>query len=237
MRTLHVPAILLLLASSAAAADLVVRQRSVSGFGDLPPSEETVYLAGDRIVTESDVMRTIVDLDKQTITTADKRKRTYAVLTFEELRAQMEALRRSVDKLPPEMRQQVSPLFEEGEPVTVTPTGKSETIAGHKASEHKLAGGPYTGAVWTTTDIETPPEFKKWKSIEQSRGGAARRLGEALEKVAGFPLRTKLQVKTGAKPIELSNEVLEIREGSPPAEVTKIPEGYTKQAAPSGPPQ
>jgi hypothetical protein len=232
MRSAFVLVVLLLLASIVSARDLVVRQRTVSGFGGLPPSEETVYLTGNRIVTDSDGMRTIVDLDKKTITAADKRKRTYTVLTFDELTAQMEALRRSIDKLPPEMRQQVSPLFEEGEPVTVTPTGKTETIAGHKATEHKLSGGPYSGAVWTTQDLETPPEFKKWKAIEQSRGGAARRLGEAMEKVSGFPLRTKLQVKTAAEPIELSNEVLEVREEGPPPDVSKVPEGFTKQAPP-----
>jgi hypothetical protein len=221
-----------MLTSIASARDLMVRQRSVSGFGGLPPSEETVYLMGNRIVTDSNAMRTIVDLDKKTITAVDKRKQTYSVLTFDELKAQMDALRRSIDKLPPEVRQQVSPLFEEGEPVVVTPTGRTETIAGHKANEHKLSGGPYTGAVWTTSDLETPPEFKKWKAIEQSRGGAARRLGEAMEKVSGFPLRTQLKVKTAAEPIELSNEVLEVREETPPADVAKVPDGFTKQAAP-----
>jgi hypothetical protein len=238
MRTALVLCALLLMTSVVSAKDLVVRQRSVSGFGGVPPNEETVYLAGDRIVTDSDVMRTIVDLDKKTITTADKRKQTYTVLTFDELNAQMEALRRSIEKLPPEMRKQVMPFFEEGDPVVVTPTGRTETIAGHKAAEHKLSGGPYSGAVWTTTELETPPEFKKWKSIEQSRGGAARRLGEAMETMSGFPLRTKLTVKTGgADPIELSNEVLEVREASPPAHVGKVPDGFTKQAPPAAAPQ
>jgi len=240
MRSAFVLAVLLLLASSVGwAKDLMVRQRAMSGFGGVSPSEETVYLSGNQIVTDSDTTRTIVDLDKKTITAVDKRKRTYSMLTFDELTAQMDALRNSIDKMPEEMRRQVSPLFEEGEPVVVTPTGKTETIAGHKANEHKLSGGPYSGAVWTTQDLDTPPQFKKWKAIEQSRGGAARRLGEAMEKVTGFPLRTKLQVKTAAEPIELSNEVLEVREASPPADVMKVPDGFTKQAPPTSgkPPQ
>jgi hypothetical protein len=232
MRNAIVLIVFLVLAPIASAKDLMVRQRSVSGFGSPAPMEDTVYLAGDRIVTDSDVTRQIIDLEKKTITGIDKRKQTYTILTFDELKAQVDAVRQSIDKLPPEVRTQVRAFFEEGEPVTVTPTGKTETIAGYKATEHKLSGGPYSGAVWATRDLETPPEFKKWKAIEQSRGGAARRLGEAMEKVSGFPLRTRLQVKTAAEPIELSNEVLEVREASPPADVTKIPAGFTKQTPP-----
>jgi hypothetical protein len=228
----------LAVASTVAAKDMIVRQRSMTGFGsNTGPSEETVYLSGDRITTDSDAMRTIVDLDKKTITTADKAKRAYTTITFDQLTAQLEALRKSIEKLPEETRKQVSPLFEEGEPVTVTPTGKTEKIAGHVAIEHALSGGPYSGSVWATTELDTPPEFKKWKSIEQSRGGAAKRLGEAMEQVKGFPLRTRLVVKTSGTPVELSNEVLEVREGSPPADVLKVPDGYTKQTPGAGAPQ
>jgi hypothetical protein len=234
MRIVHALGLLAVLSSTVSAKDLIVRQRALTGFGaSNVPMEETVYLSGDRITTDSDNARTIVDLEKKTITTADKRKQTYTTLTFDELTAQMEALRASIEQMPPETRNQLKPLFEEGEPVTVTPTGRTEKIAGHTAAEHALSGGPYSGAVWATTELETPPEFKRWKSIEQSRGGAARRLGEAMEKVKGFPLRTKLTVKTAGAPVELSNEVLEVREGSPPADVLKVPAGYAKQAAPS----
>jgi hypothetical protein len=222
----------LLLATTVAAKDLVVRQRSSTTLSSGPPlGDETVYLAGDTIVTDSQATRTIVDLGKKTITTADKAKRTYSVLTFDDLRAQMETLRTALEKMPPEARKQMGALFDEGGPVTITPTGKTETIAGYPAKEHALKGGPYSGTIWTTTAIAKPPAFQKWKTVEKSRGGAARQLGEAIEKLDGFPLRTRIEAQTGGQPVTLSNEVLEVREGSPPADVLTVPSGFTKQAA------
>jgi len=219
----------LLLVSSADAKDLVVRQRSSTGFTGAAPTEETVYLTDDKIVTDAPALRTIIDLGQKTITSADKAKKTYTVLTFEDLRAQMDALRKSLDSLPPDARKQMSALFDDSEPVTIKATGKTETIAGYPAKEHALSGGPYSGSVWTTTAVATPPAFNKWKSIEQTRGGAAKRLGEAMEKLEGFPLRTRIDMKAGPQPVTLSNEVLEVKDGSPPSDVLTVPSGFSKQ--------
>lgn len=237
MRTRLVVACLLV-ASLADAKDLIIRQRSSGGVGGPAASEETVYLAGDKIVTESPQMRTIVDLDAKTITSADKGKKTYSVLTFDELREQVELIRKNLESLPPEARRQMSALFDDSEPVTVKATGNTGTIAGFPAKEHTVKGGPYSGVVWTSDAIETPPAFAKWKNIEQARGGAARRLGEAMEKLDGFPLRTRIDLTTGPQTITLSNEVLEVKDGSPPKDLLSVPPGYTKQSTrTAAPPQ
>jgi len=236
MRTLLVLG-LLVLASTVGAKDLVVRQRSTGGFGGPGPSEETVYLAGDKIATDSRTARTIVDLDQRTITSADKAKKTYTVITFDELTAQMDVLKKSLDTLPPEARKQMGALFDEGEPVAVKQTGKTAEIAGYTANEYALSGGPYSGSVWTTDAIPTPATFQKWKGIEQSRGGAARRLGDAMAQIKGFPLRTRIETRTGGQTMVLSNEVLEVKEAGAPPEMLAPPAGFTKQAmaAPPGP--
>ncbi len=226
---------LLVLATAAAGKDLVVRQRSSTAMSGQRVQEETVYLTDHVMVTDSDAMRTIVDLDKQTITTADKTRRSYAVLTFDELRAQLDTLRASLDKLPPEVRKQVGGLLDDSTPVSVTATGKTDTIAGYSAKEYALSGGPYRGTIWTTDAIPKPPAFAKWKSIEKSRGGAPRQLGEAVEKLEGFPLRTRIEASAGAQSVTVSNEVLDVREASPPPEVRTVPAGFTKQAAPGAP--
>jgi hypothetical protein len=218
----------LLLAAAVEAKDLVVKQRSSSGFGGGTPNDETVYITGDKIVTDAPAMRTIVDLDAKNMTSIDKAQKTYAVITFEELRQQMDMLRASLDAMPPDARKQMAALFDDSQPVVVKETGKTETIAGHTAKEHSLAGGPYSGSVWTTEEIDTPPAFTKWKGLEGMRGGAAKRLGEAMEKLKGFPLRTKIDMKTGGNPISLSNEVLEVKDGAPPKDVLTVPAGYAK---------
>ena len=75
---------------------------------------------------------------------------------------------------------------------------------------------------------QTPAAFTKWKGLEGMRGGAAKRLGEAMEKLKGFPLRTKIDMKTGATPISMSNEVIDVREGTPPKDALAVPPGYAK---------
>jgi len=222
---------LFLAAGIASGADLIVRQRSVTGVTGGTAREETVYLGAHTVVTDSDAMRTIVDLEARTITAADKARRTYNVLTFDELNAQMAALRKQIDQLPPEARKAMAPLLEDGPPVAVTPTKKTETIAEHRASEYALKGGPYTGSVWATDEIPTPPAFLKWKEIEHSGQGpgTGKQLGAAMEKIPGFPLRTRIETKTGSGTVVLSNEVLSIRDGKAPAEVLAVPAGFTKQ--------
>jgi hypothetical protein len=220
----------ILVASTAGAADLIVRQRTSNGL-TTTPNEETVYLTPSMIVTDSRATRMIVDLDKGTITSADKAQRTYTVMTFDQLAAQMAAIRKAIDAMPPEVRERVAPLLDET-PVTLEATGKTETIAGYVAKEHALRGGPYSGSIWTTDAIATPPAFQKWKALEKSYGGAARQLSEAIEKLHGFPLRSRIETKTAAETVVLANDVVEVREGTTPDDVRKIPSGFTKQTAP-----
>ena len=225
----------LLVASTVGATDLIVRQRASAGAG-ATPREETVYLAGDKIATDAPNARTIVDLAAKTITSIDLAKRTYTVLTFDDLTAQMDAIKKSIDSLPPEARKQLGALFSDGEAVTVRATGKTEQIAGYAANEYALAGGAYSGAVWSTDAIPTPTEFQKWKGLEQSNGGAGRRLGEAMAQIKGFPLRTRIEIKTGGPSIVISNEVIDVKEGPPPNGMLHVPAGFTKQAASTVPP-
>src|SRR5256885_3842080 len=53
---------------------------------------------------------------------------------------------------------------------------------------------------------------------------------EALTKLEGFPLRTSIKVTSGKQTMQLSNEVLELREGAPPPDMLTVPTNYTKQA-------
>lgn len=228
--------VVLALAGSAAATDLVVRQRTATGPEGTAPHEETIYLAGGKVVSDAPAQRTIVDLDKKTITTADKAKRAYTVTTFDELTAQMDELKKQLERLPPEARQMTGGLFEDGPPVVAKATGKTDTIAGHLAKEYALDGGPYHGSVWVTETIPTPPEFERWRTLESGNSlrGPGKQLSDALRKIQGFPLRTRIEAKSPNGTFVVSNEVIEVHEGAPPADVLTIPSGYTRRQ-PSAP--
>lgn len=221
----------------ASAKDLIIHQRSTAGDPGSTPRAETLYVAGGKVVNDSDRSRTIIDVGARTITTADKDHRTYTVVTFDGLRAQLDTLRKNVDSLPPEARKLMGDMLEEGPPVTVTPTGKTETIAGYPAKEYALSGGRYSGSIWATDAIETPPELAKWRALDKSAGASAglgNQLGEALAKVKGLPLRTRLVTKLANQSVVITSEALQVKEESPPADVLRVPEGFTPARAQPG---
>jgi hypothetical protein len=228
----------LIVAASAGANELVIHQRSATGPAGSAPRDETVYLAGSKVVSDSAAMRTIVDLDAKTITAVDKTKRTYSVSTFDDVQKQMETLRQELDRLPPEAKKMMGGLFDDGPPLTVTPTGKTSSIAGHKASEYTLSGGPYSGSVWATDEIPSPPEFQRWRTLQANGGmrGPSKQLGDALQKINGFPLRTDIQAKSPNGTFVVSNEVVDVKEGTPPADALTVPAGYKRLDTTSMPP-
>lgn len=101
----------------------------------------THYLKGGKMRTETSSNNNlqsiqIVDLDKELMISIDPKKKTYAVVTFAELRAQMEEAMRKM--------RESSGKKNEKEDVQLTPrisvkqTGQTATIAGYAASETQI---------------------------------------------------------------------------------------------------
>ncbi len=57
---------------------------------------ETVYVKGNKMLRESDDVSTLIDLDAGSMTTIDHDKKTYSVMTFDEMRDQMERMAESM---------------------------------------------------------------------------------------------------------------------------------------------
>src|SRR5215467_13080356 len=90
---------ILLLAAAAQAGDLTVRQRTTTGGGrNAQTREETQYAHGDTLVIDGPDERTIVDVGARTMTIADKHRKTYFVLTFDQMRAQADAVQKKLDR-------------------------------------------------------------------------------------------------------------------------------------------
>ena len=62
------------------------------------PIVSTVYLKGNRMATVNPESIEIIDLDKETITRVDVQKKTYTVMTFDQMRQQIENARREMEK-------------------------------------------------------------------------------------------------------------------------------------------
>jgi hypothetical protein len=91
------------------------------------PVQSTVAIKGDRMVHRSPQRATVIDLASQTITSIDMEKKTYSVMTFEEMK---EMLRQMSEKMN-QNKNQGEMKFS----VSVDNTGKTKQIAGLAAKE------------------------------------------------------------------------------------------------------
>ncbi len=227
---------MLLVASVALGGDLTLRQRTTTtGGGQSFSREETQYAHGDLLVIDAPDTRTIVDVGVQTMTVADKQKHTYFVMTFDDLRRQAEAVQARTDKMPPDVKKMLDEMLGNGKAITLTPSGKHDTIAGYEATEYTLAGGPFHGSIWTTDAIAIPESVHRWRDLSAAstaQAGPARPLAQALARVQGMPLRTGMAATLGKSSFSTATEVLSVSTAKPPADVLAVPSGFTKTASP-----
>src|ERR1041385_8290450 len=148
----------------ARAKDLILRQRVTTTGPRSEMHDSMQYWSGNHVVTDNDERRVIIDLDAETMTTADKKQHTFYTQTFAEMRAQTEALQAEMQKemknLSPEARAMMEKMgvgAKTGEAtVSLKPTGKSEKIAGYDAKEYAIEGGPMHGSIWAAEGLQSP---------------------------------------------------------------------------------
>jgi hypothetical protein len=106
------------------------------------PTVSSVFLQGNRMARVSALTTEIIDLDKETLTNIDHNKKQYTVLTFEQLKQQME---RAAAKMKEEQAKQKKQAPAEGSAdtkfefdVKVRETGATKEIAGSTAKESIL---------------------------------------------------------------------------------------------------
>jgi hypothetical protein len=229
---------LLLSSGTARAGDLTLRQRTTTtAGGQSHVRDEMQYVHDGLLVIDAPDTRTIVDVDARTMTVADKARRTYMVMTFDDVKRQAEEVQRRADRMPPDVKSMLDDMLGAGKSIAVTPTGKQDNIAGYSAREFVISGGPFRGSIWTTDTIALPEGVRRWRELAASataQAGPARPLAEALAKVQGTPLRTGMAATLGRDDsFTTATEVLEVRTAAPPADVLRVPPGFTKTAAPT----
>jgi len=123
----------------------------VKFFGGSKPQTSTMYLKGNRLRTDTADRSEIIDLDRGAFITLDHKKKEYTVLTFEEMRRQMEeAVRKAQEEAKKEQPKGAPPSAHVKFNVSVKETGRTQVIEGHDAREVALTmtieGEDTTGA-------------------------------------------------------------------------------------------
>jgi len=209
------------------AKNLIIRQR-VTGSPSAAPQEQMLYWTDTMRVTDETHRRSIVDFNAHTLTSVDKDRKTYTVRSFDELRKQGEQATRHFESMPKEAKKHLAGM---DTPVTLRPTGTTQTITGYEAKEYAIGGGPYSGSLWATEAIDLGPRAQEWRELAAAISGGpgpAGQLAEAMTKIKGFPLRIAITTAVAGKQFTVTTEAVEITEKAAPPDVLTVPEGFTK---------
>lgn len=156
------------------------------------PIVSTVYLQGNRMARVNAQRIEIIDLDKETITTADLQKHTYTEMTFEQMRQQMEqAVQQSKEK---QAQQKASTASPQSGPsnvdvqfkVNVRDTGATKQVSGMSTSESiltmQMEGTNTTngqqGALAITNDMWLAPDIPGYQELQDFNKKLAAKMGD-----------------------------------------------------------
>jgi hypothetical protein len=156
------------------------------------PRTVTVYLKGNRMARVSPETTEIVELDAETITNIDNKDHTYTVMTFEQMKQQIEAARKELEKKSAEHAtgtskpsdQNVDMSFK----VNVRQTGAKKELSGVDTSEAILSmqmiatdqTSGQSGAMAITNDMWMAAEIPGYAELRDFEMRFAAKMGTVL---------------------------------------------------------
>ena len=200
------------------------------------PIVSTVYLKGNRMATVNADSIEIIDLDKETITHADTQKKTYTVMTFEQMKQQIENARREMEKKQaehpasaPEPKQNpddVKVSFD----VKVRKTGAEKQVNGLSGKEAILTmtmnatdqKTQQTGAMAVTNDMWMVPAIPGYDQVREFHKRMAEKLASATNGL-GLDFTRALAQNPGATEalVEMGKEMQKL-EGVPVQQIMRM---------------
>lgn len=205
--------------------DFMVRQRLVDSSNTT--REITQYWTDAKMVTDAPTSRTITDFGAKTLTMVDTSKKTYLTVTFDDMRQRAAALQKRLQDLPPNAHGEMGDVMFDESPVKLKPTGKSEKIAGYEAKQYTIDGNNISGSVWITDAFDVSAQMQARQKAVAAKSPTDR-VAAAVAAVKGMPMRQELSIVKGPMTLTSTMEVLEVSEKAPPADILKVPDGFTK---------
>ena len=152
------------------------------------PVVSTIYLKDNRMAKVSPDRIEIIDLDKETITQIDNIKRTYTVMTFQQMKEQMEQARREMEKHQGERPAPANPDANDVKmsfDVKVRKTGAEKQVSGLNSKEAILTmtmnatdqKSQQTGSMAVTNDMWMVPEIPGYDQVRDFDKRMAEKMG------------------------------------------------------------
>jgi len=177
------------------------------------PVVSTIYLKDNRLANVSAESIEIIDLDKETITHIDVQRKTYTVMTFDEIKQQMANARAQMEKQQPA---QAAPAQPAADPnvkmsfdVKVRKTGAQKTISGLNSNEAILtmtmtatstatAQQPQqSGAMAITNDMWMVPAIPGYEKVREFYKRMGEKMADASQGL-GYDFSKMLAQNPGA---------------------------------------
>ena len=155
------------------------------------PVVSTIYLKGDRMATVNPESIQIIDLGKETITDIDMQKKTYTVMTFDQIKQQIAAARQQMQQQQAQAAPQAPPDANDVKvsfDVKVRKTGAEKVVTGLSSKESILTmtmnatdqKTQQTGAMAITNDMWMVPEVPGYNQVREFQKRFAEKMSSAV---------------------------------------------------------
>jgi len=207
------------------------------------------YMSKDHVrVSNGDGKESIVDAATGQMTTIDTARKTYYVVTpqdIEKFAAKMQEKMNSPEMKKAQEAMKNQPAMSGMFDVNVQKTGVSRKIAGYSCDVWKVVamGGMSTTEECITNDLQFPMQLwdtyrkysegmKNMMSSMGPMGASVAKMQEQMKKMKGFPIATKSTVDVMGRKMVVDSELTDVKHGAIPASMWAIPAGYTKVDSP-----
>lgn len=244
-------ALLFAAALPALADDLTIMSKVTRDGG--PPQATASYISSDHVrISHGDGKEMILDLKSGDMTSLDTTKKTYYVITRQDMEAmaakmqaqmnspEMKKAQEQMNNLPPEQKAKMEAMMGGMFTVTVEKSGTSRKIAGYDCENWTVSIGQFSKSEQCmTTQLKYPAAawdaYKGFadtmQSLMASMGPMAKgaaKMQEQFKKMKGYPLANTTTSNVMGHKSVVTSEVTGVKYGPIPASAFAIPAGFTK---------
>ena len=228
-------------ASVACMADDLTVVSNVTTNGQ-PGGTQTSYISSDHIRhSESKGNDVIIDLKNATMTNIDGKKKTYYVMTKQDMETMQAAMAARMND--PKMKQAMAMMQGMSSSVAssteVKKTGVTRKVAGYACEEWLITmGGMMSMTECVTNDFKYPvqswaalSDFQESMRKSMSFGPSAKSgadYAEKMKSIKGFPVASTTTVDAGVMKTTTATEVTDVSRTAIPAATWDVPAGFTK---------
>jgi Domain of unknown function (DUF4412) len=231
-----------LLAGAAAHAgsdDLTITSKHTTN--GQPGETTTSYLGSDHVrMATGGGRETIIDLKSGVITTLDGNKKTWYVVTRQDMEDMAAKVQERLNS--PEQKKRMEAMqgmANIANSIEVKKSGATRKVAGFKCEEWVITAGTVsTTKECVTTDLKYPEHaFDSYKAFTQKLASSMSamqpaRVGEnmvdKMKAIKGYPVATSMTVEFMGNKRTTESEVTEVKRGAIPASAWEVPAGFSK---------